>query len=650
MKKFITITLLFIFTIYINRKSNAQCPAPACTQTAVSGTNYTVNASDVLCISSNYSSGTITINGGTVLVQSGGNLNSAVTMSTGTINVSSGGTLTRDILPTTSATLNVCGTISGTRQINDKATLNYYGTANYTMDLRNGAIINNYSTTANVSFNNMDNTNTKTFNNYGTVPALSMTQFNQPITINNIGGTLTVSASPTIKAGTILNNSGGGTFNWTPSMIADAGTLINNAAGSTMNFTTGGTANKPSITNNGTMNFSGQYYLAGGTSNNNGTMNFANELRLDGGTLNINANSTVNVNSLYKNNGTINMDNHSLLNIATNITTWNGTPINLVSGCASIMGSTTASSSAINNPFLSNMNLNFCGAAPMNGGGCITTLTSVSNNGSNAYRITGNFSCGSGLSNLQYINIIGATGVTNLNGYWQVTKINATTFDLIGSTFTTGAVFGSTSVQFDQSKLMLGPSTYLGYSGCTNPCAPLPIKLLSFTATKDNGSVKIAWQTIEEKNNDYYVIERSTDGVHFETVTTVRGNRNSSSLLTYDQYDYSPYPGTSYYRLKQVDLDGSFSYSSIAAVEFDSQSDWIVFPNPSKDGSFTIASSFAENEVVTVTVTDVTGNRVRYYDNSLYAQEMQVSDLASGLYIVSIQTVTQILSKKLVVQ
>ncbi|HSY60846.1 MAG TPA: T9SS type A sorting domain-containing protein, partial [Cytophaga sp.] len=183
-----------------------------------------------------------------------------------------------------------------------------------------------------------------------------------------------------------------------------------------------------------------------------------------------------------------------------------------------------------------------------------------------------------------------------------------------------------------------------------NPCTPLPVKFISFTTVKDNGNVKISWQTIEEKDNDYYVVERSTDGINFTALTTVKGNKNSSSLISYIQYDDGPYLGTSYYRLKQVDLNGSFSYSSIAAVEFDSPTDWVIYPNPSKDGSFTIASGFAENEVVTVTVTDVTGNRVRYYDNSLYAQEIHVRDLSSGLYIVSIQTVTQLLSKKLVVE
>jgi hypothetical protein len=207
-----------------------------------------------------------------------------------------------------------------------------------------------------------------------------------------------------------------------------------------------------------------------------------------------------------------------------------------------------------------------------------------------------------------------------------------------------------TSATAKVNNLKFGNASYLGQTSCSNPCMPLPVKFVGFTATKENSSVKVSWKTIEEKNNDYYVIERSTNGIDFETIATVKGSKNSSSLISYNQYDYSPTFGTSYYRLKQVDLNGAFTYSSIAAVEFNNPTDWMIYPNPSNDGSFTIASTFGENEVVAVTVIDVTGNRVRSYDKNSYAEKMQVSDLSSGVYIVSIQTVSEMLSKKLIVR
>jgi hypothetical protein len=648
MKKFIYISLAIVFAVLINSRSNAQCPVePACTQTAVSGTSYVVAAGTVLCITSNYNAGTLTVSGGTVIIQSGGNLNSGatVTMTSGTIHVASGGTLTKDITPTSASTINNCGTVSGTRNFNSNVTLNNYSTA--TLALRYGGnVTNNYANNATISFGTVD-VSGGVLNNYGTNLKFSITgSWNQGVTFNNaVDASMEVTSVPggAMPASTVFNNAGN--LVYTP-VLNTTGATFNNAKGGTLNFTSSASANRPNITNNGTVNVSGTFYLAGGTTTNNGTMNFSDELRMDGGTLNLGTNSTTTTKTLYKNNGTINMNDHSLLNITENITTWNGTPINLVSGCASIIGSTTPSTTNINSNLLGNSNLNFCGSAPMQSGGTIRTITSVADNGSGAYRIT----MASGPANLQYIQIAGVTGVSNLNGYWQVIRINATTFDLVGSMYTPGASFGSSQVQVDQSKLKLGTSTYLGYSGCANPCAPLPVKLVAFSAVKENGIAKITWQTIEEKNNDYYVIERSTDGIHFEHVTTVKGNRNSSSLITYNEYDYSPYAGISYYKLKQVDLDGSFTYSSIAAIQFNNETDWVIYPNPSKDGSFTIMSAFADNEIVTVTVTDVTGNRVRNYDAGSYAQELKVSDLSSGLYIVNIQTVSQLLSKKLVIE
>lgn len=696
MKKFIYIfSFAICISAMVSSQALAQCssdPTTTCTSTVSTNTatNYTVAAGQVLCITGGTQSGTITVQSGGIVQVSGGTINNSVSVqsggtlihsggtlsngaalpsgasmfvkntptingtlsvSGGTVNVLAGATFSKDISASAASVINNCGTITNTgsgslnANFNSNVTLNNYSTSVLTLKY-GGNVVNNYAANATIRFGTVDVAG-GILNNYATNFKFSITgSWNQGITFNNAAGSsMEITSVPggAMPASTVFNNAGN--FVYTP-VLNTTGATFNNAAGGTLNFTSSASANQPNITNNGTMNVSGTFYLAGGTTTNNGNMTFSNELRLDGGTLNMNTNSTTTTNTLYKNNGTINMDDHSLFNIVQNVTTWNGTPINLVSGCATILGSTTPSTTNINSNFLGNSNLNFCGSAPMQAGGTIRTITAIADNGSGAYRIT----MASGPANLQYVQIAGITGVSNLNGFWQVVRINATTFDLIGSTYTAGAVIGSSQVQIDQSKLKLGTSTYLGYSGCANPCAPLPIKLVSFTAVKENSIVKISWQTIEERNNEYYVIERSTDGVNFETVTTLSGNKNSTSLISYNQYDYSPYLGTSYYRLKQVDLDGTFSYSSIAVIEFGIQTDWTIYPNPSNDGSFTITSAFAENEVVSVTVTDVTGNRVRYYDNSLYAQEMQVSDLSSGMYIVSIQTVSELLSKKLVVQ
>ncbi|ABG59402.1 T9SS type A sorting domain-containing protein [Cytophaga hutchinsonii] len=688
MKRFLGLSVL-IYMLLSGMMAAAQCPSDptaSCTSTisASSVTNVTVAAGQVVCVTGGIHTGTFNVqNGGILLVsggtigpqvavQNGGNLvvsggiltgsaslpagasmfiknnpalNGTLAMSGGTLNVLSGGTLAKDISATAASTINNCGTLSGTRNFNTNITLNNYSASTITLST-GGNTLNNYADNVTIAYNNVNTTNT--FNNYGTGVNFSITgAWNSGMTFNNAAGAaLTVTSVPggAMPSATVFNNAG--TLTYSP-VLNTNGATFNNAATGTFNLSSSASANRPNITNDGTMNVSGTFYLAGNTTTNNGTMTFSDELRLDGGTLNLGANSTTTTKTLYKNNGSINMYDHSVLNIVQNVTTWNGTAIHLVSGCASVLGSTTPSTTNINATFLDNANINFCGAPPAQSPSYIA-ITSVTNSASSPgrYRIA----LSSGPATNGYVQISGVTGVSDLNGYWQVINNGNGTWDLIGSTYTAGAVISGSQVIVDQTKLKLGPGYYLGYSGCSNPCAPLPITLLSFTAEKEDAHVVIEWVTLQEKNNQSYTVERSADGIHFESVVSLAGNKNSSQKMTYTQYDFSPLPGVTYYRLKQTDMDQTHSYSSVVAVDSNSEIDWTIYPNPSTTGDFTILSAFADNEIVAVTVTDMTGNTVRSYDESSYEQQMEISNLGMGLYVVSIQTVTGQKSKKVIVQ
>lgn len=115
---------------------------------------------------------------------------------------------------------------------------------------------------------------------------------------------------------------------------------------------------------------------------------------------------------------------------------------------------------------------------------------------------------------------------------------------------------------------------------------PLPIELLSFTATAiNNKTVQLDWITATEINNDFFTIERSIDAEHWENVLNTDGAGNSSINLTYQEFDNEPYMGTSYYRLKQTDFNGSYSYSQIEPVNFDGIEIINIYPIPA-NGSF----------------------------------------------------------------
>lgn len=96
-------------------------------------------------------------------------------------------------------------------------------------------------------------------------------------------------------------------------------------------------------------------------------------------------------------------------------------------------------------------------------------------------------------------------------------------------------------------------------------CA-LPIELINFTAHLSEGIVYLNWQTASETDNDYFWVQRSVDGFTWENILWKDGAGNSSSLVSYDAEDRTPLLGLSYYRLKQVDMNGAFTYSDTRVI------------------------------------------------------------------------------------
>ncbi len=113
-------------------------------------------------------------------------------------------------------------------------------------------------------------------------------------------------------------------------------------------------------------------------------------------------------------------------------------------------------------------------------------------------------------------------------------------------------------------------------------CAILPVELLLFKANRVDDEVVIHWQTLSEKNNDYFVVERSKDGIYFEEIKRVKGAGNSYELKNYETIDENPSAELSYYRLKQTDFNGQFKYSDIVSVDADNSKASLshIAPNP----------------------------------------------------------------------
>ncbi|MBK9177422.1 MAG: hypothetical protein IPM46_14030 [Flavobacteriales bacterium] len=126
----------------------------------------------------------------------------------------------------------------------------------------------------------------------------------------------------------------------------------------------------------------------------------------------------------------------------------------------------------------------------------------------------------------------------------------------------------------------------------------LPVELLYFRAWQEGQRVRLDWATASELGNDRFEVLRGTDGQSFSQVLSVPGTGNSNTLIEYSAIDHHPLPGTNYYRLKQVDTDGTSSSSSIVAVTFDTMM-LVPYPNPT-EGMLHLSGMAPEGQEVTV--------------------------------------------------
>ncbi len=142
------------------------------------------------------------------------------------------------------------------------------------------------------------------------------------------------------------------------------------------------------------------------------------------------------------------------------------------------------------------------------------------------------------------------------------------------------------------------------------------------------------WSTASEKNNDYFTVEKSKDAQVFEFVEEVNGAGNSTDIIDYITFDNNPYTGLSYYRLKQTDFNGEYSYSNVVAVEFsEDASDVLIYPNPADlQNGFNIEfSSICES--CTLVVMDATGRKV--YESKVQSKKILIDQIiAPGLYFI----------------
>ena len=166
----------------------------------------------------------------------------------------------------------------------------------------------------------------------------------------------------------------------------------------------------------------------------------------------------------------------------------------------------------------------------------------------------------------------------------------------------------------------------------------LPVTFTSFTGVIKDNKAALSWSTTNEVNNSHFIIERSINGRNFDSVGRVQAGSNSANRYAFSENNSN---ATSYYRLKQVDLNGTFIYSAVITLKnAGSTREMTIYPAQATTTIQYVVANEAQ-ATATVQVFNMTGQPVisqkEVLSTGLNNRSLNVSHLASGAYILKLQ-------------
>lgn len=167
------------------------------------------------------------------------------------------------------------------------------------------------------------------------------------------------------------------------------------------------------------------------------------------------------------------------------------------------------------------------------------------------------------------------------------------------------------------------------YEGST----PLPVTLISFNANKENETVQLQWITSAETNSESFDIENSLTGKTWQTLGNVIAAGESATKTSYSFVDKNPSNGENLYRLKMIDKDGTFAYSSIRSVTLEVDNQVTIYPNPVSDRILFKVNDWTK--IGKIQLFDLNGRTV-YQSTKALVDGIDVKNLPSGFYAVSL--------------
>jgi len=178
----------------------------------------------------------------------------------------------------------------------------------------------------------------------------------------------------------------------------------------------------------------------------------------------------------------------------------------------------------------------------------------------------------------------------------------------------------------------------------------LPVEWISFEAVKQKSTVMLLWSTASETNNNHFEVERSLDGLTFSKITQVNGAGTIDRKQDYESIDDQPEFGINYYRIKQVDFDGSFSYTDIKSVLF--EEDFVVklYPNPNRNRILNIEiGGLKKTENVQVMVYNISGQLLKAEEIKPNSQLDLSWDWPTGSYWLKLHTGNKTITRSIII-
>lgn len=186
----------------------------------------------------------------------------------------------------------------------------------------------------------------------------------------------------------------------------------------------------------------------------------------------------------------------------------------------------------------------------------------------------------------------------------------------------------------------------IAWRNAPKPSKVLPVELSKFVVKSVDRQVKLEWETASERDNDYFAIERSSDGHHFTELTTIKGKGTTAFLSTYSFTDTNPIIGTSYYRLKQVDYSQAFEYSKVIDIHFKDDAE-VVMVYPTIVTELLTVSGQEVDQQNEIRIIDSSGKQVLTSRVMGTLFTINISSLKAGFYTIIIPLNTdKVISRK----